>query len=169
MHCTTRFALTPEGKRAFTAMDKMKYTGNIDKFILEFENHNTYVGLVRLAMRQMAGRTMPREAMRRLSTLEYPLDSDQMAALRECTRSEEILLEEQYWRQERGSKNTDSKRKRKDQALTKPRQQKEIYTADKKAAYKAKKENERRGTGPASSQKKVVNTDWTTEHQGIKD
>ena len=44
-----------------------------------------------------------------------------------------------------------------------------IYTAEEKTGYKAKKENERRGTGSAPSKKKVVNTDWTTAHQGIKD
>ena len=76
LQCTTRFGLTHEGERALAAMEKMKYTGNIDKFMLEFENHNTYMGLSGVAMRQMAGQTMPREAMRRLSTLEYPLDSD---------------------------------------------------------------------------------------------
>ena len=150
-------------------MEKMKYMGKIDKFMLEFENHNTYMGLVGVAMRQMAGRTMPREAMRRLSTLEYQLDSDWMAALRECTRREEIFLEEQSWRQDHGGRKTDGKRKREDKAVTKPRKQKKIYTAEEKAAYKAKKENERRGTGSAPSKKKVVNTDWNMAYQGIKD
>ena len=51
-----------------------------------------------------------------------------------------------------------------DKAVTKPRKQKKVYTAEEKAAYKAKKENERRETGPAPSEKKVVNTDWTTAH-----
>ena len=53
--------------------------------------------------------------------------------------------------------------------VTKPRKQKKIYTAEEKEAYKEKKENEWRGTGSAPSKKKVVNTDWTTAHQGIKD
>ena len=168
IQCTTWFALTDESERVLAAMEKMKYTGNIDKFLLEFENHNTYVGLVGVAVRQMAGRTMPRGAMRRLSTLEYPLDSDWMAALRECTRREEIFVEEQSGRQDHGGRNTDSKRKREDKAVTKSRKQRKIYTAEEKAAYRAKKENERRGTGPAPSKKKVVNIDWTTAHQGIK-
>ena len=150
-------------------MEKMKYTENIDKFMLECVNHNTYVGLSGVAMRQMAGRTMPREAMRRLSTLEYPLDNDWMAVLRECARREEIFLEEQSWRQDHGGRNTDGKGKREDKAVTKPRKQKKIYTAEEKAVYKEKKENERTGTGSAQSKKKVVNTDWTTAHQGIKD
>ena len=145
-------------------MEKMKYTGNIDKLRLEFENHNTYVGLSGEAMRQMAGRTMPREAMRRMSTLEYPLDSDWMAAPRECTRREEIFVEEQSWRQDHGGRSTDRKRKKKDKAVTKPRKQKKIYIPEEKAAYKARKENERRGTGPTPSKKKVVNTDWTTAY-----
>ena len=167
MQCT-RFALTHEGEWALAAMEKMKYTGNIDKFTLEFENHNTYVELVGVAMRRMAGRTMQREAIRQLSTLEYPLDSDWMAALRECTQREEIFLEEQSWRDDHGNWSTAGKRKREDKAVTKPRKQKKIYTAEKKAANKAKKENERRETGSAPSKKKVVNTDWATAHQGIK-
>ena len=168
MQCTIRFALTHEGERALAAMEKMKYTENIDKFMLEFENHNTYVGLSGVVMKQMAGQTMPREAIRRLSTLEYPLDSNWMTALRECTRREEIFLEEQSWRQDHGGRSTDGKRKREDKAVTKPRKKK-MYTAEEKVAYKVKKENERKGTGPAPSKKKVVNTDWTTAHQGIKD
>ena len=107
MQCTTRFALTHEGERASAETVKMKYAGNIDKFMLEFENHNTYLGLVGVAIRQMAGRTMSRKAMRRLSTLEYSLDSDWMAALREYTRREEIFLEEQSWRHDHGGRNTD--------------------------------------------------------------
>ena len=151
------------------AMEKIKYTENIDKFMLEFENHNTYVGLSGVAMRQIAGRTMPREAMRRLSTLEYLLDSDWMAALRECAPREKMFVEEQSWRQDHSGSDTDGKRKREDKAVTKPRKQKKIYTAEEKAAYKAKKENERRGMGPAPSKKKIVNTDWTTAYQDIKD
>ena len=127
------------------------------------------MGLSGVAMRQIARRTMSREAMRRLSTLEYPLDSDWMAALREYARREEIFVKEQFWRNDHGSRSTDGKRKRENKAVTKPRKQKKIYTMEEKAADKAKKENERRGTGPAPSKKKVVNMDWTTAHQGIKD
>ena len=78
-------------------------------------------------------------------------------------------MEEQSWRQDHGGRSTDGKRKREDRAVTKSRKQKKIYTTEEKAACKAKKENERRGTGPAPSKKKVVNTDWTMAHQGIKD
>ena len=112
---------------------------------------------------------MPREVMRRLSTLEYPLDSDWMAALRECARREEIILEEQSWRQDHGGRSTNGKRKREDKAVTKTRKQRKIYTTEEKVAYKAKGENERKGTGPAPSKKEVVNMDWTTAHQEIKD
>ena len=88
IQCTTRFALTHEGERARAAMEKMKYTGNIDRFLLEFENHNTFVGLAGVALRQMVGRTIPKEVMRRLSTDIHPLDSNWMAARREHTRRE---------------------------------------------------------------------------------
>ena len=169
IQCTTQFALMHESEQASAVMEKMKYTGNIDKFMLEFENHNTYVGHVGVAMRPMAGRTMPREAMRRLSTLEYPLDSDWIAALRECIRREKMFLEEQSWKLDHGSRSTDGKRKREDKVVTKPRKQKKRYTTEEKAAYKAKQENKRRGTGSAPSKEKVVNTDWTTAHQGVED
>ena len=77
-------------------------------------------------------------------------------------------MKEQSWRHDHGGRSTDGKRKREDKAVTKPRKQKKIYTAEEKAAYKEKKEKERRGMGSAPSKKKVVNTDWTTAHQGIK-
>ena len=169
IQCITRFALTHEGERALAAMEKMKYTGNIDRFLLEFENHNTFVGLAGVALRQMVARTIPKEAMRRLSADEHPLDSDWMAALREHTRREETFLEEQSWRQDHSGRNTDTKRKREDKAATKPRKQRKVYTAEEKAAYKLQKEKERQGANPAQAKKKVVNTNWTMAHQRIKD
>ena len=63
-------------------MEKIKYSGNIARFLLEFENHDTYVGLTGVALKQMVGQNIPKDARRRLSTDEYPIDSDWMAALR---------------------------------------------------------------------------------------
>lgn len=79
--CIMRFALTHEGERALAGLEKLKYTGNIDRFLLEFENHNTYVGLGGVAMRQMVRRTIPKDALRQLSTQEYSLDHECLAAL----------------------------------------------------------------------------------------
>ena len=92
-----------------------------------------------------------------------------MAALREHTRREETFLEELTWRQDHGGKTTDGKRKREDKATTKPKKQQKTYTVEEKAAYKLQKKKERQGTNAAQTKKKVVNTDWATAHQRIKD
>ena len=91
-----------------------------------------------------------------------------MAALREHRRREETVLEEQSWRQDPGGRNSDTKRKREEKAITKPRKQTKVYTAEEKAAYKLQREKERQGAKPAPTKKKVVNTNWKMVHQGIK-
>ena len=94
IQCITRFVLTHERERALAAMEKIIYTGNIDRFLLEFENHNTYVELVGMVLRLMVERTLPKEVVKRLVTDEHALDSDWMAALREQTTRDETFLEE---------------------------------------------------------------------------
>ena len=59
--CINRFALTHEGERALAAMEKVRYKGDIDRYLLEMENHNTHVGLSGVALRQMLSRTIPKE------------------------------------------------------------------------------------------------------------
>src|SRR6195952_212416 len=53
VQCMTRFALTHEGERALAAMEKVRYKNDIGRFLLEMENHNTYVGLSGGALRQL--------------------------------------------------------------------------------------------------------------------
>ena len=53
--------------------------------------------------------------------------------------------------------------------MTKPKKQRKVYTVEEKAAYKLQKEKERGKTVPVQTKKKVINTDWTTSHQGISD
>lgn len=117
----------------------------------------------------MVGQTILKDAMRRLATIEYTQDNEWMAVLRVCTRREETFLEGLSWWQDHGGKTTDGKRKREDKAVTKPRKQRKTYTAEEKAAYKLQKDKEQQGTNSAQTKQKVVNTDWTTAHQGIKD
>ena len=99
---------------------------------------------------------------------EYERDVDWIAALREATRREETFLEDLSFRQDHtAGSNGNGKRKREDKATTKPKRQKKEYTAEEKAAYKLKKENERKGTGQAPAKGKIVNTNWSTTHQRI--
>ena len=92
--CISRFALTHEGERALAAMEKIRYKGDIDRYLLEMENHNTHVGLSGVALRQMLSRTIPKDTLRRQSMKKYECDVDWIAALREATRQEETFLED---------------------------------------------------------------------------
>ena len=63
----SRFALIHEGERVLAAMEKVRYKGDIDQYLLEMENHNTHVGLSGVALRQMLSRIIAKDALRRLS------------------------------------------------------------------------------------------------------
>jgi len=73
--CILRFALTHEGERSLALKTKVIYKGNIDRYLLEMENHNTHVGMSEVAWRQMVERHIPKDVLRRLSTEEYATDS----------------------------------------------------------------------------------------------
>jgi len=62
--CILRFALTHEGKRSLALMTKVTYKGNIDRYLLELENHNTHVGMSRVAWHQMVEPHIPKDALR---------------------------------------------------------------------------------------------------------
>src|SRR6195952_74454 len=164
VQCMTRFALTHEGERALAAMEKVRYKNDIGRFLLEMENHNTYVGLSGVALRQLLSRSIPKEALRQLSVQEYEKDEDRVAALREVTRREEIFNEELSLRHDHGSGSKESsggKRKREEsETTTKRKRERKEYTAEEKAVYELKKENESKGKGNSPVKGKVINTDW---------
>src|SRR6195952_3242659 len=173
VQCMTRFARTHEEEWALAAMEKVQYKNDIGRFLLEMENYNTYVGLSGVALRQLLSRSIPKEALRRLSVQEYEKDEDWVAALREVTRREEIFNEELSLRHDHGSGSKESgggKRKTEEsKATTKPKRQRKEYTAEEKAAYKLKKESERKGKNNAPVKGKIINTDWKTAHNGIRE
>jgi len=170
--CILRFALTLEGERSLALMTKVTYKGNMDRYLLEMENHNTHVGMSGVAWRQMVERHIPKDALRRLSTEEYATDSAWITALRTVCRREAIFVE-QLALQHSGPSvsriDSGGKRKRDEKVVTKPRKQRKEYSAEEKAAYKIKMEAERKGKGPAPAQGKVEHTDWNKAHEGIKD
>jgi len=43
--CILQFAPTHEGERSLALMTKVTYKGNIDRYLLKMENHNTHVGM----------------------------------------------------------------------------------------------------------------------------
>jgi len=170
--CILRFALTREGERSLALMTKGTYKGNIDRYLLEMENHNSHVGMSGVAWRQMIERHIPREKLWRLSTEEYPTDGAWITALRTLCWREEIFMEQLALQHggPSGSRNDSrGKRKREETAVRKPRKQTKQYSADEKGDYKIKMEAERKGKGLAPTQGKVEHTDWNTAHAGIKD
>jgi len=64
--CILRFALTQERERSLALMTKVTYKGNMDRYLLESENHNTHVGMSGVAWRQMGERHIPKDALWRL-------------------------------------------------------------------------------------------------------
>src|ERR1700712_3904057 len=87
---------------------KVRYKNDIGRFLLQMENHNTYVGLSGVALRQLLSRSIPKEALRRISVQEYEKDVDWVAALREVTCREEIFNEKLSFRNDHGSGSKES-------------------------------------------------------------
>jgi len=92
--CILRFALTHEGERSLALMTKGTYKGNIDRYLLERENHNTHAKMSGVAWRQMVERHIPKDALRRQLSEEYATDRAWITALRTVCRREEILVEQ---------------------------------------------------------------------------
>jgi len=92
--CILRFALTHEGEKSSGLITGVTYEGNIDRYLLEMEDHNTHVGMSGVAWRQMVERHIPKDALRRLSTVKYATDSAWIKALRIVCRREEIFMEQ---------------------------------------------------------------------------
>ena len=170
--CILRFALTHEGERSLALMTKVTYKGNIDRYLLEMENHNTHVGMSGVVWRQMVERHIPKDALRRLSAQEYATDTAWITALRTVCRGKEIFVKQLALQHggPSGSRNdSGGKRKREEKAVTKPWNLRKQYSAKEKAAYKIKMEAERKEKGPAPIQGKIEHTDWNKAHEGIKD
>ena len=75
-------------------MTKVTYKGNIDRYLLEMETHNTHVEMSGVEWPQMVEHHIPKDALRRLSTLECATDSAWITALRTVCRREEIFVEQ---------------------------------------------------------------------------
>jgi len=153
-------------------MTKVTYKGNIDRYLLEMENHNTPLGMSGVAWQQMVEQHIPKDALQRLSTEEYATDSAWLTGLRTVCRRGEIFMEQlalQHGGSSGSRKDSGGKRKRGEKAVTKPRKQRKEYSAEEKADYKIKMEAERKEKGPAPTLGKVEHTDWNKAHEGIKD
>jgi len=152
--CILRFALTHEGERSLALMKKVTYKGNIDRYLLEMENHNTHGGMSGVAWRQMLERHIPKEALRRLSTAEYATDGAWIPALRTVCRREETFVEPlalQHGGPSGSRHNSGGKRKREEKAVTKPRNERKQDSDEEKAAYENKNGSQKEWEEPSTN------------------
>ena len=59
-----------EGGRSLALMTKVTYNGKIDRSLIQIESHNTQVGISGVAWQDMVERHIPKDALRRLSTVK---------------------------------------------------------------------------------------------------
>ena len=151
--CILRFALTHQGERSLALMTKVTYKGNIDRYLLDGENHNTHLGIGGVAWRQMVERHIPKDALLRLSTQEYATDTAWITALSTVCRREEIFVEQlalEHWAPSVSRNQLGGKRRREEKAITKPRKQRKQYSAEEMAAYKSKNGSRKERKGPSA-------------------
>ena len=65
-----RFGPTHEEEEALRQMMKMKYSGDIDQFLLEINNLNVKVAVTGVVLRKMIEDHIPEDAVRRLSMID---------------------------------------------------------------------------------------------------
>src|SRR6266404_8217191 len=75
-------------------MEKVKYDGNIEKYLLDLENLNIEAEVTGIAWRTLVERRLPIEARRRWSHKKFDLDSEFIEAVRNCTKAEESFKEQ---------------------------------------------------------------------------
>jgi len=74
-------------------MDRIRYKGKIDTYLLLLENLNIKAGLSGIAWRVLVESKLHQEILRRLSHFSFATDEEWMEILRKVGRQEEELLE----------------------------------------------------------------------------
>jgi len=155
-----RFTVSHEVERALRRMELVKYQGDIEKYLLDLENHNIQAQVTGIAWRYMVKKRLPLEAVRRLSNEEYGSDPEWLAAIRTVTKAEEAFKKQRGLRHEPSTKS-DSSGKRKLKKDSGEKTSRKMYSPSEKAAYKANKAGEKIGKAAPEGQK--------VEHPNFKD
>jgi hypothetical protein len=163
------FAPTHEAEKALREMAKVRYSNDINKYLLEMDNHNIHAQLTGVAWRKMIEDQLPLEALRRLSLREYTDDMEWQEAVRIVTRQEEDFKERRNLRGDHSSSSASSGKRRRDETSSTPvKKARKQYTAKEKAEYKAKKAGERKvKQEKAAPKQKIEHKVWATAHEGI--
>ena len=75
-------------------MEKIRYEGDIEKYLLTLENLNMDAKMSVVAWRNMIEKRLPLEATRRWVHKKFYLDSEFVEAVWRCTKAEESLEEQ---------------------------------------------------------------------------
>jgi hypothetical protein len=167
-----RFSVLHRAQKALADMEKVKYAGNVEKYLLTLENLNIEAEVTGIAWRSLVQRQLPVEAMRTLSHEKHDLDSDWLQAVRRVTKAEESFTAQlKLNKNDDSHKNKDYSKRKREFETTKPNpksnwnKKRKTYTDAEKAAYKAKKEAEKNNPGKVTT--KVEHTNWKQAHPEI--
>ena len=75
-------------------MEKVRYEGDIDKYLLTLEKVNIDREMTGVAWRNMIEKSLPWEARRRWAHKKFTLDAEFVEAVRRCTKAEESFKEQ---------------------------------------------------------------------------
>ena len=160
-----KFSILHRAQRALRDMEKVRYEGDIEKYLLTLENLNIDAEMSRVAWRNMIEKRLPLEARRRWAQNKFDLDSEFVEPVRRCTKAEESFKEhlglektrdnprEKGWGRGERNKNITLKENKPKPVWNKTRKN---YTPEEKRLYAEKRNQATKGNNPG----KVEHTDW---------
>ena len=149
-----KFSIHYRAQRALRDMEKVRYEGDIEKYLLTLENLNIYAEMARVAWRNMIERKVPLEAPRRWAKKKLDLDSKFVEGVRRCTKAEESFKEQlglekthdkpgqKGWGRGERNKNITCKKNKPKTAWDKTR--KKLHARGKKTICRKKKPGDKR-------------------------
>ena len=75
-------------------MEKVRYQGDIEKYLLTLENRNIDAEMTAVAWRHIIEKRLPIEVRRRWARKKFDLDSQCIETVRNCTKAEESFKEQ---------------------------------------------------------------------------
>ena len=89
-----KFPILHRAQRALRDMEKVRYEGDIEKYLLTLENLNIDAEMSGVAWRNMIKKRLPLQARRRWAHKKFYLDSEFVEAVRRCTKAEASFKEQ---------------------------------------------------------------------------
>ena len=148
-------------------MIKVRYKGDIDKFLLEIENWNVKARVTGVAFRKMIDHQIPDEAVRRMSMMDPRADDrESLEAVRTASKAEQDFIEGRKLRHG-DSSGSASSGKQKQNEPTAAVVKKPKYTAKEKRGYQAKKKEEKAARKPAAPRQEIMHRVWADADSSI--